>query len=298
MAISRLGLFIFFVAFFPTSGLSKKHPRNIGNNVFTSFNEAFLPLFGNDHVIVQPDDPKSVQISLDRSSGSGFISKEFYIHGFFSASIKLPANYTAGVVATFYASNNIQYPDNHDEIDFEFLGNIKSKDWLLQTNVYGNGSTSKGREERYTLWFDPSQDFHTYSILWTSKSIIFYVDDVPIRETQRVEAMGGDYPAKPMSLFATIWDGSDWATSGGKYKVDYNFSPFVARYSDLELVGCTIDPTQKQPKCNFPVEQFAGLTKTDKTVMKNHRTKYMIYSYCYDKSRYPVPLPECVPWQW
>lgn len=37
-------------------------------------------------------------------SGAGFLSQDLYLHGFFSASIKLPADYTAGVVVAFYVS--------------------------------------------------------------------------------------------------------------------------------------------------------------------------------------------------
>lgn len=69
-------------------------------------------------------------------------------------------------------SNGDMFKKNHDEIDFEFLGNIRGKDWRIQTNIYGNGSTSIGREERYNLWFDPSDDFHQYSILWTDSQIM------------------------------------------------------------------------------------------------------------------------------
>ena len=46
-------------------------------------------------------------------------------------------------------SNGDIFEKNHDEIDFEFLGKIRGKDWRIQTNIYGNGSTSVGREERY-----------------------------------------------------------------------------------------------------------------------------------------------------
>lgn len=69
-------------------------------------------------------------------------------------------------------SNVDMFAKNHDEIDFEFLGNIRGKEWRLQTNVYGNGSTGAGREERYGLWFDPSDDFHQYSILWSKDRIM------------------------------------------------------------------------------------------------------------------------------
>ena len=32
------------------------------------------------------------------------MSQDLYLHGFFSASIKLPSDYTAGVVVAFYVS--------------------------------------------------------------------------------------------------------------------------------------------------------------------------------------------------
>lgn len=41
---------------------------------------------------------------LNVNAGSGFVSQDLYLHGFFSASIKLPADYTAGVVVAFYVS--------------------------------------------------------------------------------------------------------------------------------------------------------------------------------------------------
>ncbi|CAK9136052.1 unnamed protein product [Ilex paraguariensis] len=66
-------------------------------------------------------------------------------------------------------SNGDIFDKNHDELDSEFLGTSEAK---IQTNVYGNGSTNVGRGERYGLWFDPSEDFHQYSILWTEIWII------------------------------------------------------------------------------------------------------------------------------
>lgn len=59
---------------------------------------------------------------------------------------------------------------NHDELDFEFLGNISGEPYLVQTNVYVNGSGN--REQRHTLWFDPTTDFHTYSFFWNHRSIV------------------------------------------------------------------------------------------------------------------------------
>ncbi|KAL2251307.1 UNVERIFIED_CONTAM: putative xyloglucan endotransglucosylase/hydrolase protein 30 [Sesamum indicum] len=189
----------------------------------------------------------------------------------------------------------------HDELDFEFLGNIRGKAWRFQTNMYGNGSTSRGREERYYLWFDPSKHFHRYTILWTTNNIIFYIDDVPIREIVRNDAMGADFPSKPMALYATIWDASDWATSGGKYRANYKYAPFVAEFTDLVLHGCPTDPLEEvvAASCSdrddeLTSSEFASITPKQRLAMKEFRGKHIYYSYCYDRLRYPVPPPECV----
>ncbi|MQM21974.1 hypothetical protein Taro_055021 [Colocasia esculenta] len=106
-------------------------------------------------------------------AGSGFISSDLYNHGFFSAKIKLPSDYTAGVVVAFYTSNGDIYEKTHDELDFEFLGNVRGRPWKMQTNVYGNGSTYRGREERYVLPFDPTREAHRYSIFWSYDTIMY-----------------------------------------------------------------------------------------------------------------------------
>ncbi|KAK4762540.1 hypothetical protein SAY86_008308 [Trapa natans] len=276
------------------------------------FEEGYTQLFGDDNLVIHRDG-NSVHLTLDERSGSGFVSHDLYLHGFFGASIKLPADYTAGVVVAFYMSNGDMYEKNHDEIDFEFLGNIRGKDWRIQTNTCGNGSTGTGREERYGLWFDPAEDFHRYSILWTESHIIFYVDGVPVRVVNRREEMGGDFPSKPMSVYVTIWDGSDWATSGGKYRVNYKYAPFVAEFSNLVLHGCTVDPMEQQLSMNCgdidvsskSMPAAAELVEADidnhniiisprqRTQMESFRKKHMTYSYCYDRTRYKVPPPEC-----
>ncbi|KAI3448986.1 hypothetical protein Pfo_005651 [Paulownia fortunei] len=264
------------------------------------FTKGFTPLFGEPNIIPSADD-RSVQLHLNQHTGSGFKSSDLYSHGFFSAKIKLPSDYTAGIVVAFYTTNGDIFRKAHDELDFEFLGNIRGKAWRFQTNMYGNGSTNRGREERYYLWFDPSKEFHRYSILWTTKNIIFYIDDVPIREIVRNDAMGADFPSKPMALYATIWDASDWATSGGKYRANYKYAPFVAEFTDLVLHGCATNPLEAvvATSCAERDDQlasadFASITPKQKMAMKFFREKYIYYSYCYDTLRYPLPPPECV----
>ncbi|KQJ93088.1 probable xyloglucan endotransglucosylase/hydrolase protein 30 [Brachypodium distachyon] len=263
--------------------------------------EGYTALFGFDNILRSADD-RTVSLLLDRTTGSGLVSSSMYHHGFFSASIKLPSDYTAGVIVAFYTSNGEVYEKTHDELDFEFLGNIRGKPWRVQTNVYGNGSVSRGREERYVLPFDPTTEFHRYSILWTRDAIIFYVDDVPIRYIPRSSYTVDDFPSKPMSLYATIWDGSNWATSGGRYRVDYIHGPFVASFTDLALVGCRASPAARTPTDDgYCTEAEAALAASDPAVMtlakqqamRRFREQNMVYSYCYDTRRYPVPFPEC-----
>jgi xyloglucan:xyloglucosyl transferase len=72
-------------------------------------------------------------------------------------------------------SNNQDFPGNHDEVDIEFLGTTPGKPYVLQTNVYIKGSGDRnviGREIQIHLWFDPTQDFHNYAILWKASEIM------------------------------------------------------------------------------------------------------------------------------
>lgn len=125
----------------------------------------------------------------------------------------------------------------------------------------------------------------------------FYVDNVPIREFKRTESMGGDFPSKPMTLYATIWDGSDWATNGGKYRVNYKYAPYIAEFSDLVLHGCAFDPIEHMARCDNAEGSEGiptGVTRVQRIKMEGIRKKHMTYSYCYDHIRYKVPPSECV----
>ncbi|GJS58056.1 xyloglucan endotransglucosylase/hydrolase protein 31-like protein [Tanacetum coccineum] len=137
------------------------------------FNKAYRNLWGPQH---QRFDQNSLVLWLDRSSGSGFKSLRPYRSGYFSTAMKLHPGYTAGVITSFYLSNNEDHPGKHDEVDIEFLGTTFGKPYTLQTNVYIRGSGDGniiGREEQIHLWFDPTKSFHNYAILWSTNEIMY-----------------------------------------------------------------------------------------------------------------------------
>lgn len=139
------------------------------------------------------------------------------------------------------------------------------------------------------------------------------VDSIPIREMVKSEALGGDYPSKPMGMYATMWDGSGWATDGGKYKVDYKYAPFIASFKALKLQGCAAYPfleslerestSPSSSSCTsseidnyvdpLEAEEFLSLSPKQQAAMAWVRSTHLYYSYCDDKIRYPLPLPEC-----
>ncbi|KAI3796479.1 hypothetical protein L1987_39150 [Smallanthus sonchifolius] len=220
------------------------------------FNEAFSPLFSNQNVTPSYDG-KYVQIAMNQwsTSGSGFVSRYTYNHGLFTASIKLPNSYSAGVVATFYLQNNELM---RDEIDFEFLGHIEGEKW-------------------YSLEYGPDH---------------FFLDQLPIRELNNVEGMGGDFPSNPMYVYGTIWDGSNWATHNGQYRVDIQRGPFVTGYSFV-INGCRVVQFGSMPsECNVTIPSGI-LSSAERQQMNWYRFWCMTYSCCNDVDRYPNSLPEC-----
>lgn len=106
-----------------------------------------------------------------------------------------------------------------------------------------------------------------------------------------------------MNAYATIWDGSTWATEGGQYHVNYTQGPFDAIFTDFRLEGCVWNPTVqiKPPECASPTYK-AWFNENDMQEMSGKqlialewaRSNYMWYSYCDDMQRYPERSPpEC-----
>ncbi|KAL9264852.1 Xyloglucan endotransglucosylase/hydrolase protein 22-like protein [Drosera capensis] len=247
-------------------------------------------------------------LSLDKASGSGFQSKNQYLFGKIDMQLKLVPGNSAGTVTTYYLSS--QGP-THDEIDFEFLGNVTGQPYILHTNVYSQGKGN--REQQFYLWFDPAANFHTYSMLWNPQRIIFSVDGVPIREFKNLESIGVPFPNKqPMRMYSSIWNADDWATQGGRVKADWTKAPFTASYRNFNGAEACIwsagksscgnstsmksSPSSNSSSMGF--QKGAWLTQQldspSQRRLKWVQKKYMIYNYCTDIKRFSQGLPrEC-----
>ncbi|WCJ27314.1 Xyloglucan endotransglucosylase/hydrolase family protein [Euphorbia peplus] len=253
--------------------------------------EVELTWGGERSKILQVGGSEVLSLTLDKSSGSGFQSKKEYLFARIDMEIKLVHGNSAGTVTAFYLSS--QGPE-HDEIDFEFLGNVSGDPYTLHTNVFTKGIGN--REQQFHLWFDPTTHFHLYSILWNPQRIIFLVDNMAIRVFENVESAGIPFPKnKPMRLHSSLWNADQWATRGGLVKTDWSKAPFTAYYRNFKASTCL------SPNCVSKTTEKNNNSWENQKVDANGRRRlrwvqkyFMIYNYCSDIKRFRHGRPrEC-----
>ena len=71
----------------------------------------------------------------------GFSCNKRYVFGVFSVKMKLPANYSGGVIPCMYMTSpgTTDFRVKHDEIDFEFLGGTSPQNITIHTNLISDG---------------------------------------------------------------------------------------------------------------------------------------------------------------
>ncbi|PWZ06944.1 hypothetical protein Zm00014a_024864 [Zea mays] len=261
-----------------------------------AFDDNYVAQWGRDgyHLVVRGTE---ANVTMDQSSGAGFRSKSTYGSGFFHMRMKLPSGYTAGVVTTFYL---ISQPEDgsRDEVDLEFLGDKAGVPITLQTNVFVDGRGD--REQRTRLWFDPAADFHDYKILWNPYQLVMFVDDTPVRVLRNLTGAVPGYPfpgKQTMLIRASVWDGSDWATDGGRTKVDWSRGPFTAGYRGFDVDGCANNGSDacQSPDLWWNAAEYRNITAEQRAAYEDVKRSYMNYDYCADKARFnstTVPI-EC-----
>ncbi|KAI3983664.1 hypothetical protein MKX01_001068 [Papaver californicum] len=232
---------------------------------------------------------------LDKNSGSAAKSKEEFLFGSIEMQIKLVPGNSAGIVTTFYLSSQ---GDKHDEIDFEFLGNVTGQPYTIHTNVYAQGKGN--REEQFVPWYDPTAAFHNYTIHWNPSEIVWYIDSIPIRVYRNYERQGVPYPNKKgMGVYTSLWNADDWATRGGRDKADWTHAPFTAHYRRFRPRACKWNGPVSINQCASPRNWYTSpvyskLSNAKIGQMDWYRNKNMIYAYCKDTKRFNGVMPkEC-----
>ncbi|CAN1228413.1 Xyloglucan endotransglucosylase/hydrolase 2 [Linum grandiflorum] len=226
-----------------------------------NFNEDVDITWGGERAQIK-DGGNLISLSLDRDSGSGFQSKSDYMFARIDLQLKLVPRDAAGVVTAYY----VRVGPIHDEIDFEFLGNVSGQPYTLHTNVYTHG---QGNREQ------------------------FLVDHTPIRVFRNLRKYGVPYPRKqPMKLYCSIWDADNWATRGGLVKTDWSMAPFSSDFRNFQATPYTNFAHNGRGKF-----REAGDPDIDPYARKRLRwvEKYfMVYNYCTDFNRFQGRLPpEC-----
>ncbi|TVU32568.1 hypothetical protein EJB05_24301 [Eragrostis curvula] len=233
------------------------------------------------------DDGNRLSLALvSNSSGSMIRSKRQFVYGTVSTMIQLVPGDSAGTVTTYYTSS---LGENQDEIDFEFLGNETGQPYTIHTNVYVNGVGNK--EMQFKPWFDPTADYHNYTISWTPCMIVWYIDGTPIRAFRNYEASNGvAFPtSQPMYVYSSIWAAEDWATQGGRVKTDWSKAPFVASYNGIDLDVCECNGEDCVAGCAAKFGdwgRYCRLSDAELRQMQGLQSTYRIYDYCVDPKQW------------
>ncbi|KAL5985718.1 hypothetical protein ACLOJK_027705 [Asimina triloba] len=168
--------------------------------------------------------------------------------------------------------------------------------YILRTNVFAQGKGN--REQQFYLWFDPTADFHTYSILWNPQHIIFSVDGTPIRIFKNLQSKGVAFPKnQPMRIYSSLWNADDWATRGGLVKTDWSQAPFTASYRNFNADACVWSSGRSSCDSNAQSQNSwfgQELDSAGEEKIRQAQEQYMIYDYCTDSKRFPQGFPpEC-----
>ncbi|KAL9682699.1 hypothetical protein QQ045_014505 [Rhodiola kirilowii] len=238
-----------------------------------------------------------LQLQLNQYSGSGAESNNEFLFGSTEMLIKLVPRNSAGTVTAYYLSS---LGETHDEIDFEFLGNVTGQPYKIHTNVFVQGVGNK--EQQFFPWFDPTTDYHNYTIHWNPSVIVWYVDSIPIRVYRNYASNGIGYPnARGMRLYTSLWEADDWATRGGLDKIDWSNAPFTAGFQNFRPRSCIWNGPVSISQCAaltadnwWTAVAYSQLTPDQQIQLQRVRDNYMIYDYCRDSNRFNGTVPaEC-----
>ncbi|KAF7715885.1 Mannosyl-oligosaccharide alpha-1,3-glucosidase [Penicillium ucsense] len=130
---------------------------------------------------------------------------------------------------TGIVSSAVLQSDDLDEIDWEWLGGDNTQ---VQTNYFGKGITSSYNRGAFHANSGNHDNFHTYSVDWTSSQIVWAIDGQTVRVLTPATADSNQYPQTPMMVKVGVWAGGDPDNAKGTIDwaggvTDYSKGPFT-----------------------------------------------------------------------
>jgi len=171
---------------------------------------------------------------LAKKGDAPTIQTEGYLH-FGYIEVKAKAAPGQGVVSSIVLQS-----EDLDEVDWEFIGGVGDK---VQMNYFGKGNTTTYDRMIQAPVGNTQGEFHTYALNWTAESLVWIIDEKPVRTLNFGDANGGNnYPQTPSTVRIGIWAGGDPANNKGTIEwaggeIDYNKAPYTMSVESVKIIN-------------------------------------------------------------
>ncbi|KAL2000295.1 hypothetical protein VTN02DRAFT_3301 [Thermoascus thermophilus] len=177
-------------------------------------------------------DSNGAAFTVAKQGDSPLIQSKWYIM-FGRVDFQIKAAPGKGIV-----SSAVLQSDDLDEIDWEWLG---GDDAQVQTNYFGKGNTQSFSRGAFSANPGNHDDFHTYTIDWTSEQIVWQIDGQTIRVLTPETAEPNQYPQSPMMVKVGVWAGGDPNNNPGTIQwsgglTDYSAGPYTMYLKSMSVV--------------------------------------------------------------
>ncbi|RMD43899.1 hypothetical protein DV735_g1246, partial [Chaetothyriales sp. CBS 134920] len=185
-------------------------------------------------------DDNGAQFVINQRGDSPTVKTNFHIF-FGQLEVHLKAAKGQGVVSSIVLQS-----DDLDEIDWEWIGGNSS---YVQTNYFGKGNTSSYGRETWEPVEDAAENFHNYTVNWTSEKLEWYLDSKLLRTLEYADANNGhNFPQTPCNVRLGIWAGGDPKNPNGTIEwsggvVDYDEAPFTMVVSKVRVTDANSGTT-------------------------------------------------------
>lgn len=173
------------------------------------------------------------EFTVAKKGDSPTIQSQFYIF-FGSVSVVMKAATGQGIISSIVLES-----DDLDEVDWEFMGGNAT---FAETNYFGKGNTTSfDRAIYYPVSSDVRENFHNYTVVWTSDKLEWLIDGTLVRTLEYADANGGkNYPQTPMTVRMGIWAGGDSEESNGTIEwaggvTDYSKGPYTMYVQSAQI---------------------------------------------------------------